>query len=39
MSEKYPDSEFEVTLDESYSKEQREAIAAEIISFVRQTHT
>lgn len=36
MSKDYPDSEFEVTLDESYSKDQREAIAAEIISFVRQ---
>lgn len=36
MSKDYPDSEFEVTIDESYSEEQRQAIAAEIISFVRQ---
>lgn len=36
MSKKYPDSEFEVPLNEGYSEEQRQAIAAEIISFVRQ---
>jgi len=36
MSKDYPDSEFEVQLNEGYSEEQRQAIAAEIISFVRQ---
>lgn len=36
MSKDYPDSEFEVQIDPNYSAEVREAIAAEIISFVRQ---
>lgn len=35
MSKDYPDSEFEVTIDERYTTEEREAIAAEIISHVR----
>lgn len=35
MSKDYPDSEFEVEISESYTSDQREAIAAEIISFVR----
>lgn len=36
MSKKYPDSEFEVSIDERYTAEEREAIAAEIMSRVRQ---
>jgi len=36
MSKKYPDSKFEVELDERYSTEERDAIAAEIISHIRQ---